>query len=148
MAGARYQLYAAGTSGGWAAPAFPTPYTVNPDATGLQDATSVAVRNVLSLSVLVSGLSAEQAVSGSLQGWALVPTNVLPNNAPEASTRRWVRVPKLDIQDFVAGRDIIGNFDLVGMGLVADRVALLPTALVYSGGTTLQLLYSARYRGI
>ncbi len=148
MAGARYQLVVAGTSGQWSAPAFPTPYTVNPDATGLQDATSVDVHNVRGVSTLVSGLAAEQAVSGTLEGWALVPTNVLVNQAPEAATRRWVRVPKLDIQDFVAGRDVIGNFDLTALGLVADRIAHLPTALVYSGGTVLRVLYSVRRWGI
>ncbi len=148
MAGARYNLVTAATGNPWVAPAFPTPFTVNPDAAGLQVSTSIAVQNVRGVTVTVCGPAGEQAVSGTLEGWAQVPTNVLVNNAPEAATLRWVRCPKLDIQDVGAGRDILGTFDLTALGLVAFRIALLPTALVYSGGTTLSLVYSARYWGI
>lgn len=155
MSGARYQQFYAGNPRfpGWPAPAFPSPYTLgpavdpDPNAT-LLEATSISVRNVRGITVLVSGAAGEQAVSGTLEAYGLIPTNLMPSNAPESATRRWVRLPKLDIQDVLAARDVAACFDLTGLGVVVDRIAHLPAALVFSGGTALQLMYAARYWGI
>lgn len=125
-----------------------SPYTAQPNDAGFVANPGIGVHNVRGVTVLVSAADGEQLVGGTLEAWGLVPTEVGLNLSPTAATRRWVRVPKCDMQDLVAGRDAVGHFDLTGLGLIVDQLAWLPAALAFSGGTTLSLLYSVRKWGI
>ncbi len=142
MAGGRYQKVDLGT--------LTWPVTIQPDSTSLSTAQSIGVSNVRGLTVAALGPDGEQLMAGGFEAYALVPTNVLVNNAPEAATMRWCRAPDFDFTPGPGARDNIKAFDVTGKGLVAFRLAFLPAGVQYSGAATgnLTLLYSVRLWGI
>lgn len=151
MSGARYQKVTCNQPTGFVTPAFPAPYTVYPSTNAadlsLTDDNSLNLRGVRSAQVVMCGPGGAEAASGALRAYLLTPTNLLINKTPEAVTRRWVRAPLLDVQNFGATRDVFGVFSIENLGIVGDRVCWLPEALVYSDGTDLSFLLSARYWG-
>ncbi len=146
MAGARYKKFdytiVAGAS-----------YSFDPSTLALTD--GVGISNVRGFTVGLMGPAGGTlqpnpgGLSPALRGYVLIPSNVLVNNAPEASTMRWVRCPQLDLQNMGGNlQDAAGYFDLTALGIVAFRAACVPEGIVYDAGTSMSLVYSARLWGI
>lgn len=111
------------------------------------EVSSVDCANARGISVAVSGPAANTITSGNLQAYGLVAMALLPNNTPDYSTARWVRLPTFDYTPPASNRDACAVVDF-STGLTVLRFAYVPNALLYSGGTALSLIYAVRKWGI
>jgi hypothetical protein len=95
---------------------------------------------------VVSALTGQKIVSGTMRCYVYMPTNANPNGEPDSASFRWMPYSRLDyslVGGTVARDEPIGDKQvLTGVG----RIIFLPDAVTFDGGATASTCHTARRR--